>query len=69
LRVRRIVVKKSFSKNNIYAKTVHKEYSTPQELHPITSAGWFEGAMKLPNGRSPGSFSFNSIFIYKKAHL
>jgi len=24
--------------NNIYEKTVHKEYSTPHELYPITSA-------------------------------
>jgi len=47
--------------SNIYAKTVHKEYSAPHELHPVTSAKGFEGALK--------SFSFNSIFIDKKAHL
>jgi len=34
--------------HNIYAKTVHKEYSTPHELHPITSAKGFEGALKAP---------------------
>jgi len=38
LRVRLIVIKKSFSTNNIYVKTVHKEYSTQHELHPITSS-------------------------------
>jgi len=36
--------------NNIYAKTVHKKYSTPQALHPITSARGFDGALKAPNG-------------------
>jgi len=51
--------------NNIYAKTVHKEYSTPHELHPITSAREFEGALEA----APDSFSFNSIFHDKKAHL
>jgi len=34
--------------NNIYAETVHKEYSTSHELHPITSARKFEGALKAP---------------------
>jgi len=34
--------------NNIYTKTVHKEYSIPQELHPITSARGVEGALKVP---------------------
>jgi len=34
--------------NNIYAKTVHKEYNTPDELHPITSVRGFEGALKAP---------------------
>jgi len=32
--------------NNIYAKIVHKEYITPHELHPITSARGFERALK-----------------------
>jgi len=51
LRFRIIVIKKSFSMNNIYAKTVHKEYSTPHELHPIISARGFEGALESsPNG-------------------
>jgi len=37
--------------NNIYAKTVHEEYSTPHGLYPITSAREFEGALKaLPTG-------------------
>jgi len=34
--------------NKIYAKTVHKEYNTPHELHPITSARAFEVALKAP---------------------
>jgi len=57
--------------NNIYAKTAHKENSTPHELHPITSGGLGE-RWYFPSwdpGRSLGSFSFNSIFIDKKAHL
>jgi len=32
------LLSRSFSMNNIYAKTVHKEYGIPYELHPITSA-------------------------------
>jgi len=48
LRARLIVIKKSFLMNNIYAKTVHKEYSTLHELHPITSAGGVEEALKAP---------------------
>jgi len=72
LRVRLIVIK-IFSTNNIYAKTVHKEQSSLQELHPITSARWFEGARKAPPtryGAEPRKlYSFNSIFIDKKAHL
>jgi len=31
--VRLIVIKNSFSMNNIYTKTVHKEYSTPHEYY------------------------------------
>jgi len=34
--------------NNIYAKTVHKENSTPHELHPITSSIGFGRALKAP---------------------
>jgi len=48
LRVRLIVIKKTFSMYNIYAKTVHKEYFTPHEFHPITSVSEFEGALKAP---------------------
>jgi len=33
--------------NNIYAKTVFKEYSTPHELHPITSTRGLEGGWKV----------------------
>jgi len=37
--------------NNVYAKTVYKEYSTPYELHPITSARGFRRALKAsPTG-------------------
>jgi len=46
--------------NNIYAKTIHIEYSTLHELHPITSARGFEGTLKAPPTGSeadPGSFS------------
>jgi len=32
--------------NIIYAKTVHKECSTPHKLHPITSARGLEEALK-----------------------
>jgi len=58
--------------NSIYTKTVHKEYSTSHELHPITSARGVEAALKASQqglGLRSGSFSFNSIFIDKKAHL
>jgi len=34
--------------NNIYAKTVYKEYSTPHELHPITSVRGVLRALKAP---------------------
>jgi len=33
--------------DNIYAKTVRKEYSTPHK-HPIASARGFEGVLKAP---------------------
>jgi len=39
--------------NNIHAKTVHNEYSTPHELHTITSARRVEEALKAPQ-RGPG---------------
>jgi len=36
---------------NIYAKTVHKEYKTTNELRQITSARGVEGALKAqPTG-------------------
>jgi len=50
--------------NNIYAKTIHKKYSTLYELHPITSAiGGLKERWKLFQrgpGRSPGSFRFKA---------
>jgi len=57
--------------NNIYAKTMHKEYNNTHDLHPITSARRFEGTTKAPatGFESPGSFSINSIFVDKKAHM
>jgi len=51
--------------NNIYAKTVHKECSTPHKLRPITSARGFKGVRKAPKrgpGRSLESFSLIRTF-------
>jgi len=48
MRVRLIVIEKSFSINNIYAKSVRKEYSTSHKLHPITSARVVGGALNAP---------------------
>jgi len=64
-----MVFKKKFLINNIYAKTVYKKGSTSHELHSITSVKGLIERWKLPQqgpGRSPGSFSFNCIFIDKK---
>jgi len=55
--------------DNIYAKTVHNEYSTQHELHSITLARGLRERWKLLQQRGPRrsseSFSFNSIFIDK----
>jgi len=63
LRVRLIVSKKSFS--NIYAKAVHKEYSTPHELHPITSARELEGALKA----SPEALGLTAFSLTKRRNF
>jgi len=36
--------------NNIYAKTVHKEYITPYELHPITASRGKDVSRKISMG-------------------
>jgi len=44
----------SLLSRKVYAKTVHQEYSNLHELHPITSAREFEGALKASPMR-PGA--------------
>jgi len=57
--------------NNIYAKTVHKEYSTQHELHPITSARRVERVLKAfalaaaPEGLALTAFALTKRRICK----
>jgi len=55
--------------NNIYAKTVHKQCSTPHELHPITSARGFEGVLQLRDrvrGRASEALVLKAFSLTKK---
>jgi len=52
--------------NNIYAKTVHKEYSTQHELHPITSARGIEGALKALSTESLEAFALTAFSLTKR---
>jgi len=54
---------------NIYAKTFHKEYSTPHELHLITSAKRLGERWKLPQrvrSGAPEALALTAFSLTKK---